>query len=283
VLQIDDIAVFVANWNSKIENLKHIQSLLNIGFDSMVFIDDNPFERNLVRIGIPEITVPDLPEDPADYLEYLYSLNLFETTSYSHEDAERTKQYKVEAQRNMLKSRHTSEDDFLKSLGMLSLVLPFNKYNAPRVAQLSQRSNQFNLRTIRYNEEEILALAEAKNYFTFSFTLEDRFGDNGLICVIILKEGDDQQLFIDSWFMSCRVINRGVENFALNTIVVSARAKGFKYLIGEYIPTAKNEVVKDHYKNLNFIKKGTSWVLDLSTFRELNCFINKKDNDTEQN
>ena len=126
VLHLEDIAVFVANWGNKVDNIRQIQSILNIGFDSLVFLDDNPFERNIVRENIPEICVPELPNDPADYLEYLYSLNLFETISFSNEDNERTKQYQIEAQRTTLQQKFTNEDDFLKSLNMLSLVEPFN-------------------------------------------------------------------------------------------------------------------------------------------------------------
>src|SRR5436190_5876472 len=135
-----------------------------------------------------------MPEDPADYLEFLYSLNLFETVSFSNEDTERTKLYQVEAQRTMVQKKFTNEDDFLKSLNMLSLIQPFNKFNTPRVAQLSQRSNQFNLRTVRYTEADIEALSRANDYLTFSFTLEDKFGDNGLVCVIILKKENRETL-----------------------------------------------------------------------------------------
>ena len=163
---------------------KHPDMVLNIGFDSMVFLDDNPFERNIVRENIKGITVPELPEDPGEYLEYLYSLNLFETASYSNADKDRTKQYQVEAKRVSLSKTFTNEADFLKSLNMVSTVSGFTKFNTPRVAQLSQRSNQFNLRTIRYTEADITALAEDSDVIDLSFTLEDKFGDNGLIAVI---------------------------------------------------------------------------------------------------
>lgn len=276
VLRLDDIAVFVANWENKADNIREIQSILNIGFDSMVFLDDNPFERNLVRENIPEITVPEMPEDPADYLEFLYSLNLFETASFSNEDLERTKLYQVEAQRTMVQKKFTNEDDFLKSLDMISVVEPFNKFNTPRVAQLSQRSNQFNLRTVRYAESDIEALSKSKDYSTFAFTLEDKFGDNGLICVIILKKEEPQTLFIETWFMSCRVLKRGMENFVLNTISNYAKENGFTYLKGEYIKTTKNDMVKDHYKNLGFEQTGNSWTLNLASYENKKCFIRKK-------
>ena len=276
VLHLDDIAVFIANWDNKADNIRKIQSILNIGFDSMVFLDDNPFERNMVRENIPDITVPELPEDPAEYLEFLYNLNLFETVSFSNEDAERTKQYQIEAQRATLLDKFTNEDDFLKNLEMISIVEPFNKFNTPRVAQLSQRSNQFNLRTVRYTEADIESLSHSPGHFTFSFTLDDKFGSNGMICVVILQKEDIQTLFIDTWFMSCRVLKRGMENFVLNTISNFAKNNGYQFLKGEYLPTAKNEMVKDHYKNLGFEQSGNYWWLDVLKYENRKSFITKK-------
>ena len=280
VLKLDDIAVFQANWETKVDNIRTIQSILNIGFDSMVFLDDNPFERNMVRENIKGITVPELPEDPAEYLEYLYSQNLFETASYSNLDKDRTKQYQVEAQRVSLSKTFTNEADFLKSLNMVSVVSGFTKFNTPRVAQLSQRSNQFNLRTIRYTDADIEALANDPNVIDLSFTLEDKFGDNGLIAVVIMKPLDKETLFIDTWFMSCRVIKRGMENFTLNNMVEKAKAVGYKKIIGEYLPTPKNAMVKDHYSNLGFERvqeSGTDkYVLNIDTYINKECYIKIK-------
>ncbi|MFN8296426.1 MAG: HAD-IIIC family phosphatase [Chitinophagales bacterium] len=279
VLHLDDIAVFIANWENKADNIRHIQNILNIGFDSMVFLDDNPFERNIVRENIPGITVPELPEDPAEYLEYLYTLNLFETVSFSNEDTERTKLYQIEAQRSIVQQKFVNEDDFLESLKMLSLVEPFNKFNIPRVAQLSQRSNQFNLRTVRYAEADIEKISKNKDYFTFAFTLEDKFGDNGIICVVILHKENDDVLFIETWFMSCRVLKRGMESFTLNYIVNFAKENGFKLIKGEYIPTPKNEMVKNMYKNLGFKEiSDYNWILEVEQYQGLNNFIDKKNN-----
>ncbi len=280
VLKLDDIAVFQANWETKVDNIRTIQQILNIGFDSMVFLDDNPFERNMVRENIPGITVPELSEDPAEYLEYLYSLNLFETASYSNLDKDRTKQYQVEAQRVSLSKTFTNEADFLKSLNMVSVVSGFTKFNIPRVAQLSQRSNQFNLRTIRYTDADIEALANDPNVIDLSFTLEDKFGDNGLIAVVIMKPLDKENLFVDTWFMSCRVLKRGMENFTLNTMVEVAKAKGYKKIIGEYLPTLKNKMVELHYPNLGFDKvEGTEtarYELNLDLYQNRECYIKTK-------
>lgn len=278
MLRLDDISVFVANWENKADNIRTIQSILNIGFDSMVFLDDNPFERNLVRENIPEICVPELPEDPGDYLEYLYSLNLFETASYSSNDKDRTRQYQVEAQRVSAARKFTDEKEFLRSLGMKSEVTGFNAFNTPRVAQLSQRSNQFNLRTVRYTEEEITSMERSSDFATFSFTLEDKYGDNGLICVVIMKTlPEEQTLFIDTWFMSCRVLKRGMEHFTLNTLVSWAKEHNYKKIIGEYIPTKKNSMVAQHYPSLGFTSLGDNrFALDVESYNPLECFITKK-------
>lgn len=279
VLKLDDIAVFQANWETKVDNIRTIQGILNIGFDSMVFLDDNPFERNMVRENIKGITVPELPEDPAEYLEYLYSLNLFETASYSNLDKDRTKQYQVEAQRVSLSKTFTNEADFLKSLNMVSVVSGFTKFNTPRVAQLSQRSNQFNLRTIRYTDADIEALANDPNVIDLSFTLEDKFGDNGLIAVIIMKPLDKETLFVDTWFMSCRVLKRGMENFTLNTMVEKAKAAGYKKIVGEYLPTAKNKMVEHHFPELGFSKiegaETALYELDVDSYQPRECYIDK--------
>jgi FkbH-like protein len=283
VLKLEDISVFIANWDNKVDNIHRIQSMLNIGFDSMVFLDDNPAERAIVQENIAGITVPELPEDPADYLEYLYGLNLFETVSYSAEDMERTQQYQKEAQRTSSKLTFTNEADFLKSLDMVSEVRGFDAFNIPRVAQLSQRSNQFNLRTIRYTEVDIERLASDNRYKNFTFTLKDKFGDNGLVCVVILEKQDmaetkfPETLFIDTWLMSCRVLKRGMENFALNTIVSYAHENGFKRIIGEYIVTPKNKMVEEHYQNLGFMSlmdiERHLYVLQVYEYEYKECFI----------
>jgi FkbH-like protein len=277
VLRLEDFAVFIANWNSKTENIKAIQKILNIGFDSMVFLDDNPVERAMVKEKVPGITVPDLPPDPALYLGYINSLNLFETASYSEMDNQRTRSYQDQVKRNLDMQYCTDETDFLKKLGMRSKVESFNKFNIPRVAQLSQRSNQFNLRTVRYTDFEIEKIAADPNYITLSFTLNDKYGENGLISIVILEKKNSTTLFIDSWIMSCRVLKRGMENFILNKIVSVATKEKFSTIEGQLIPTAKNGLVTDHYKTLGFSDKGNGyWTLDTALFKKLENFIEKE-------
>ena len=273
VLRLDDISVFVANWENKVDNLHYIQQVLNIGFDSMVFLDDNPFERTMVREQIAGITVPELPEDPANYLEILYNLNLFETISFSEEDTKRTDLYKSDAERKMLKEHFGNEQEYLKSMGMTSKVEPFNKFNIPRVAQLSQRSNQFNLRTMRYTEGDIVALSNSEKHFSFTFTLDDRFGSNGLVCVVLLMKEDADTVFIDSLFMSCRVLKRTMENFVLNILVSAMKDKGFRYFKGEYIATHKNVLVQNLYQGLGFIEKMGYWYLSVNDYVQKETYI----------
>lgn len=273
ILKLEDIAVFVANWENKADNIKYIQSVLNIGFDSMVFLDDNPFERNLVREMIPEVIVPELPKDPSDYIPYLETLNLFETNSYTALDNSRTKKYQEEAQRKKEETNYTSITDFLRSLEMKATIEDFNGYNTPRVAQLSQRSNQFNLRTVRYQEANITNIGKSSNHKSFAISLSDRYGEYGIISVVILEKIEPDTWFIDTWIMSCRVLKRDVEKFALNRLVHFLKQEKAATLIGERIPTKKNELVKDHYKNLGFIEHKSKWQLSVSTFVELKTEI----------
>ncbi len=272
ILRLDDIAIFVANWNNKIDNIKHIQSVLNIGFDSMVFIDDNPFERDLVKKHIPELMVPELPEDPAEYVECLSSLNMFETSSYSQSDKNRTQQYQQEEKRKVEEVSFTNIDEYLLNLRMISSVCEFNEFNIPRVAQLTQRSNQFNLRTIRYTEQDIKRISESDNFMTLVFNLQDKFGDYGLISIIILEKRDNT-FFIDTWIMSCRVIKRTVEYFVLNKIMAVSKEYNIQRIVGECIATAKNNLVQPLFQDLGFKKNDDFWYLDVKEFKPRNCYI----------
>lgn len=254
VLRLDDISIFVANWEDKASNIRFIQQTLNLGMDSMVFLDDNPFERNLVRTMIPEIEVPELPEDPALYLGYLQSCNYFDTVSYSGENAKRTKQYQEEMVRIQLQQQFNTVDDYLISLEMVGEARAFEPMRYARIAQLTQRSNQFNLRTIRYTEDEIQSIAENEQYLTLYFMLRDKFGDHGLVSVVILEKRQDNTLFIDTWLMSCRVLKRGMEEFIVNHLIREAAKNGFAAVIGEYIPTPKNAMVKGIYPAMGFAK-----------------------------
>jgi FkbH-like protein len=273
VIRLEDISVFVANWENKADNIRHIQNVLNIGFDSMVFIDDNKFERELVKSNLPEVTVPDLPEDPAEYVDYLKNLNLFETASFVKNDIERTKQYQAESIRKQNAEKFNSTTDFLKDLEMIAEISEFNKFNLPRVSQLIQRSNQFNLRTKRYTEQQLKNMQNSNDYICFSVSLKDKYGDYGLISVIILKV-ENNHFFIDTWVMSCRVLKRDVEKYIINYIVnLTKEYKNINKIIGEYLPTNKNGLVKDLYKNLGFHKNKDLWELQIDNYQNQKHYI----------
>lgn len=277
VLRLDDISVFIANWEDKAQNIKKIQEILNIGMDSMVFIDDNPFERGVVKNLIPDITVPDLPEDPAQYMDYLKELNLFETASFSEADAGRTKQYQEEAKRNLTQANYQNYDEYLISLEMKACAKPFDKFHYSRIAQLTQRSNQFNLRTIRYTEDEIEKIAGSDEHITLYYTLEDKYGDYGLISVVILDKLNDEELFISEWLMSCRVLKRGMEEFIINKMVDTARANGFKKIIGEYIKTPKNAMVEHIYEKMGFKAVADNrYEMDAESYVNKKCYITEE-------
>lgn len=273
ILKMDDISIFVANWQDKATNIEYIQKTLNIGMDSIVFIDDNPFERNLVKQMIPDITVPEMPEDPSEYVDYLRSLNLFETASYSDEDLIRTDQYRAEVNRVELQTNYASLDDYLQDLNMIAEINNFDAFHAPRIAQLTQRSNQFNLRTIRLSEAEINAIASSPDYVSWYVLLKDKFGDYGLVSVIILEKRENS-LFIYEWLMSCRVLKRGVEEFIMNNIVDYAERNHYSSIIGEYIETKKNHLVSNLYRDFGFNDDGNGiFTLTVADYKNKKSFV----------
>ena len=278
ILKRGDIAVFVANWNDKAENIRRIRETLNIGFDSMVFLDDNPFERDLARKLIPGITVPEVPEDPADYVRAISELNLFETTTFSGEDLRRTELYRAEADRQQARAGSGSVEEFLQSLDMRITVARFDSFHLPRIAQLIQRSNQFNLTTRRLSGSECRALLEDRRWIPLYAALCDRLGDHGLVSVVIL-EPREEELAIRDWLMSCRVLGRGVEQFVMNLVFEHARQLGLTRVTGEYIPTPKNGMVKEFFAQFGFAKVRESasghtwWSLRSDAYRFSETFI----------
>lgn len=276
VLRMEDISIFVANWEDKASNIRYIQQMLNIGLDSMVFLDDSPFERDQVRQALPELTVPELPEDPALYVAYLQELNLFETASYSQEDAGRTKQYRDEAVRRELLQSSGSYEEYLAGLEMRAAAAPFDPFHYPRIAQLTQRSNQFNLRTVRYTEAQIEDLAGDDSHITRYYTLRDKLGDYGLISVVVLDRQSADTLFISEWLMSCRVLKRTMEEFIINDLVRLARGLGYARLIGEYVQTPKNAMVADIYERLGFRREAGLFVADTASFQENKTLIREE-------
>lgn len=267
VLRLEDISCFIANWEDKAANIRRIAQELNIGLDSLVFVDDNPAERAIVRRLAPEVSVPELPEDPADYLRTLDAGRYFEAVSVSKEDFQRTEYYRTNAERRKIESSAGDLDSFLQSLDMSSRIGPIGAMELERSVQLIGKSNQFNLTTRRHSAADLEHMMASPDWVTRYVKLVDKFGDNGLISVLLARQEGDA-LAIDTWLMSCRVLKRGVEQFLLNDVVAAAQARGLACVTGTYIPTAKNALVKEHYASLGFVQAlesdgATHWRLDI--------------------
>jgi FkbH-like protein len=276
LLRPADIAAFVANWEDKAANLKTIAERLNIGLDSLVFVDDNPVERARVRESLPMVAVPELPEDAAQYVRCLSNTGYFESVSFTADDRQRAEQYAANAEREALLGSSESIDDFLRGLKMSVVFGPVKAVDLARATQLINKTNQFNPTTRRYLPEELAAIAAAPQAVTFQFRLLDRFGDNGLISVLILRPDPEQPdvMEIDTWVMSCRVFGRELEFEAMNIAVEAARSRGVRTFRANYIPTKRNGVIRDLYASLGFVRSdvGASasdaiqWQLNLSTY-----------------
>jgi FkbH-like protein len=274
LLKEEHIAIFQANWNDKATNIKAIAQELSLGLDSMVFLDDNPAERNLVRQMLPQVAVPELPGDPALYARTLAAAGYFESVTFSEEDVKRAGYYQDNARRVELQKQNGNIDGYLASLQMEITFQPFDETGRARITQLINKSNQFNLTTRRYTEAEVAATERDPHCFTLQVRLIDIFGDNGMISVVICRQSDgpesEPEWEIDTWLMSCRVLGRRVEAMVLREILDHARARGVHRLVGRYRPTDRNKLVEDHYSKLGFSEvrrepDGTTiWSLDVN-------------------
>jgi FkbH-like protein len=268
LLRENHFAVFNANWTDKATNVKAISEELGLGLDAMVFMDDNPVERNLVRQMLPGVAVPELPEDPALYARTLLAAGYFEATSFSAEDRKRADYYQDNSKRAALRDQAGDIEGYLASLQMQISFAPFDVSGRARITQLINKSNQFNLTTRRYTEADIAKIDADPAVFTLQIRLTDLFGDNGMISVVICRVKTVTEWEIDTWLMSCRVLGRNVEQMVLREILQHARARGIERLYGVYRPTEKNGIVRQHYEKLGFAeisvdKSGMSiWMLD---------------------
>jgi FkbH-like protein len=267
VLKLEDFSAFKAGWGPKHEAIQEIAHELNIGLDSFVFADDNPAERALVAAQLPMVAVPDIGSDPARYVELLDRQLYFEPLGISADDVKRSEMYASNVQRNLASAAFSNYGEFLDSLQMKAEVGPFVPTYIERIAQLTNKSNQFNLTTRRYTVAEMDALRTDPAWVTLYGRLADKFGDNGLITVVTAKE-DGEDLRIDLWLMSCRVLKRDMELVMLDELVMQARARGVRWLRGEYLRTARNGMVADHYEKLGFeqVRKddaSSEWRLDV--------------------
>ena len=250
-LRLDDIAVFRANWNDKVGNIREIAQVLNIGLDSLVFVDDNPAEREIVRQFLPMVAVPELPKDPSGYIDAVAAGRYFESIAFSADDKERARYYLENAKRADLQLTFKDTASYLTSLDMVGEVGGVDSFHLPRMSQLINKSNQFHLTGTRYSEAELTALASRDDTTVRYFKLRDRFGDNGLIAVVVLQARGDV-LHVDTWVMSCRVLARSMEEFIANEMLAVAVARGCKVIEGRYVRSPKNNLVAELYARLGF-------------------------------
>ena len=255
LLHLDDIAVFKANWNDKATNIREIAVTLNIGIDSIVFFDDNPAEREIISKLLPEVLVVDVPKDQSQYVQALYDSGAFDIVSLSSEDAARAKSYSNNLKRAALQTNFADYEDYLASLEMTAKVevLP---HSIPRFGQLINKSNQFNLRTQRYTDAQIEAMAESEEHTLLTVDFKDKFDYYGIICCVILKYSE-KNCFIDTWVMSCRVLKRGIEKLVMNAILDDAKKHNAETITGEWLPTSKNALVKNLLDDFEFIAEDT--------------------------
>lgn len=267
-LKQDDFIIIKANWDNKDRNIANIATELNIGSDSFVFVDDNPVERALVENQIAGISVPEVGA-PETYIDVLDSNGFFEVTGISEEDLKRGGMYKANMERAKASAQFDNYDEYLKSLEMNAEIKPFAPVYMARIAELTNKSNQFNLTTKRCSQAEIEKFASDPSYITLYGRLEDKFGDNGVVAVTFgHAEGDT--FHIDLWLMSCRVLKRGMEFAMMDELIAEAKSRNITKIKGYYFPTAKNKMVKDFYELQGFTKiseaedGATEWILDLA-------------------
>lgn len=269
-LKPDDFVNIKANWENKDRNMQAIAAELNLGIDSFVFIDDNPTEREIMRQADFGVAIPEM-DKVENYIRILDNNGYFEVTSLSADDLSRVKMYQENAKRTQLQQSLGSYEDFLKSLEMKATIRNFEPIYIQRIAQLTNKSNQFNLTTFRCSESDITKMKDSPDYLCLYGKLEDKFGDNGVVSVVAGERIGDE-LHMRLWLMSCRVLKRGMEDAMLDTLVSDAQQIGIKSIKGYYYPTAKNNMVRDFYQRMGFTPESadetgnTVWTLDVATY-----------------
>ena len=262
ILKLEDFGAFKANWNPKPQNIREIAAELNIGLDSLVFVDDNPAERALVAGQLPELAVPEVGSDVSCFAQILEHERYFEVDKLVQDDLNRSSYYGSNAQRSNYQANFNNYGDFLASLEMTAEIGRFLPVYLDRITQLINKTNQFNLTTRRYTRAEIESIAQDPSFLTLYGRLADRFGDNGLVSVLIGRVCGET-LHLDIWLMSCRVVKREMEVAMFDALVEECQARGIRKIVGVYIPSKKNGLVADHYANIGFTRvEETSQDLD---------------------
>lgn len=277
LLRKKHFACIYANWNNKAENIKNISSDLNIGLDSMVFIDDSEFECELVKRQLEEVTVINLPKKTFDYVEIIETCGLFDKLQYTKEDKKRGDLYRTNVERSKYKASFTDLNSYYKSLEMKIEIMPVDDFAVSRAAQLTQRTNQFNLTTNRYSDDKIIEFMNSEDHDVLLLKLSDKFGEMGIVGLQILDYGHSDRAKIDSFMMSCRIIGRGVENVFLKAGIDKSLKKNYRKIEGYYIKNDKNTLVADFYLNNGFKQsssEGNKYTYQLDDFRSIVPFEN---------
>ncbi|MCM1164708.1 MAG: HAD-IIIC family phosphatase [Lachnospiraceae bacterium] len=268
-LRPDDFACIKANWDEKWRNLEETARELNLLPESFVFVDDNPAEREIVRTQLPEVTVIDF-DNPEECIRALDKCGFFEVTALSADDAARGEMYRANAERAAAEKKFASYGEFLQSLEMRAEIRDFEPVHIPRITQLTNKSNQFNLTTKRYTQAEMESVAADGGYIRLCGRLVDKFGDNGIVSIVIGKK-DGKRLHIELWLMSCRVLKREMELAMLDRLVGECRKAGITEIFGYYYPTKKNGMVAGLYEEFGFARVSedngrTVWSLDVEKY-----------------
>ena len=261
VLKEDNFTCIRINWNDKAVNMREISDELNIGLDSMVFFDDDPVNREYVKSNLPEIQTVEI-SDPSNSSKILKSMNDFQVLKITDEDTTRNKMYLEQRKRTELKTQVGDLQDFLKQLGISVKIKNADNFTIPRISQLTLKTNQFNLTTRRYQEEDIKKFSQDKDKIVECAQVQDKFGDNGITGVYVINKDNKQEWTIDTFLLSCRVIGRGVEDGMLYQIIEKARKEGVSKVRGEYIKTKKNKPAENFFPNFGFKKEGNFWIFD---------------------
>lgn len=272
VLRPENFVAIKANWNPKDQNLREMADELTLGVDSFVFVDDNPAEREIVAAQLPSVEVPAM-DRPENYVKVLDHSGFFETTTLSVEDLDKTQLYRAKAEAAEVAATFANYDEYLNSLKMTAYIEDFQPILMQRIAQLTNKTNQFNLTTLRCTEDDIRSMQDNPNYICLCGRLVDKFADNGIVTVVA-GEQIGKELSIRLWLMSCRVLKRGMEDAMMNVLVEAARKRGIEKIVGYYYPTAKNGMVKDFYGNMQFVKRteeplGDTWVLNVRNYTKI--------------
>lgn len=272
-LSLEDFILFKANWEPKSSNILEILNQLNIRSKNVMFLDDSIREREEVRENIEDIFIPELPEDAAFYLDTIRNSLITQREVPTIEDSQRTKLYKQRKDRENNSKKYTNIEEFLKHLDMKAKVFEEDDFMIPRISQLTQRTNQFNLRTKRYTSSDIKGFYESISHKVFAYSLKDRFGDNGTVGVLIVEDNGEDSWFIDTFLLSCRVFKKTFEHFMINDLVLKAEKAGIKNIIGEFIDSGRNAYVKDLYSNLGFKKDKNIWKLSVKDWKPISTFV----------